>query len=156
VNRTEAALVLAKAAAYDGRQVPPEAPQAWAEALADVDGTDAARAVVAFYATATAGYGSRIMPGDIRAGVTAIRRQRCADAPSPQPPAEIDPDDTRALQRYTRTYWHAIGDGATPDEADEAGCRAAGVTRKQIIQASRPVEAVVLTLAKTTKIPRKA
>lgn len=78
VTAPEAAVLLATAASFDNRQQNSAATQAWAEALKDVDFSDAQHAIVDHYRTSS----TWIMPSDIVAGVKAIEAARISAAPN--------------------------------------------------------------------------
>jgi hypothetical protein len=122
----------------------------WADALDDVainDARESARAL----AKTTARW---VTPGDIRAGVKTLVRQRVQDLQIPAPPESIHPDDTATERAWVRAYVAAIGAGQTPDVADVTACASVAVTRPLIDAAPRPVAELVESVASTTRIPR--
>lgn len=126
MNATDAAALLARAAAFDNRKPSAAAAQAWAAALRDIPlDDDTLEAVARFYGGDVAGEsGERwIQPHHVRALRKAIRADRIGPAgpglhPAP-PPA--DPDDPDAYLRALRAQQRAIGDGRTSREALPAG-----------------------------------
>lgn len=93
----EAAVVLALAAAFDGRDVTSKAAAlAWAEVLPDVTLEQGKAAVLTWYATER----RWIMPADVRAYVD--RRAREALAARPLPVPDADPDDAIAYRDSLR------------------------------------------------------
>ncbi|MCR6649747.1 MAG: hypothetical protein NVV70_17010 [Cellulomonas sp.] len=107
MNAAEAALLLSMASAYDNRTVSEITARAWAEALSDVDVTDAKTVLVEHYRQ------SRVwlMPVDILDGVRDIRRARLRATPVPVP--EINPDDSRAYLAAYKASVAGIAAGAT-------------------------------------------
>jgi len=120
----------------------------WADALDDVNSTDAQVAARAIAKT-TARW---ITPGDIRLQVASIRRERTARIETPQPPPTIPADDVARQITWQREYIRAIGDGLTEDAADVVACAAVGVTRPLEISTHRPVDQLVEQVAATTRI----
>lgn len=67
--------------------------KAWHTAIGDLDFEDAFAAAAAYYGEPVT---RRIMPGDVRAGVGAIRRERARALPPVEDlMAGVDPDDPR-------------------------------------------------------------
>lgn len=135
----EAAALLTVAAAFDNRKPDADQARAWAMALDGLRFEDCRAAIVAHY------QGSRdwMMPSDVITKVKRIRNERVlAYGLLPDPPAHIDPDDTAALQRWTRDLTRSIADGelttTTPNQppalsASEASERMAHL-RKQLVR----------------------
>lgn len=97
VTPAEAAVALALAAAFDGRDATSEAAaRAWAEVLADVTLEDASAAILAHYGTER----KWVMPADVREHVSTVRRARLTAAPLPVP--TTDPDDAAAYAAEVR------------------------------------------------------
>jgi hypothetical protein len=70
----------------------------WHATIGDLDFADAFTVITAHYATARTGEPA-IMPGDVRAGVAELRRQRLAAAPPVEElMADVDPDNPRYNQ----------------------------------------------------------
>lgn len=78
VTAPEAAALLALASDFDGREPNPHAARSWAEALADVDFTDARQVIVDHYRTQH----WRIMPSHVVDGVRALEKARVEAGPN--------------------------------------------------------------------------
>ena len=130
MNPTEAAKVLAKAAAYDNRQATQAAALAWAEALdPDLPLQDALRIVGEHYRDERAW----VMPADINRRWRSLGKARLETAVRmglPAPPDELadNPGDWHAIQRTPHQRrelpsqppppeWQAMLDAATPRKA---------------------------------------
>lgn len=93
MNKSDAAELLAFAAAYDQRTIGNADVEAWALALADIPWDDTTRTAVAGFYTQpaptydpTGAFGRRsIQPHHVRAGRVAIRNDRIARLPQPCP-----------------------------------------------------------------------
>jgi len=72
VTLGDAARVLSKAAAYDGRTIGDSDVLAWHEAIGDLDAADSLAAVARFYGVVV---DRRLMPGDVRILVSEIERE---------------------------------------------------------------------------------
>jgi hypothetical protein len=75
----EAAVLLSKISANDGREVTESAALAWAEALADCPLQDALDALPGYYRHATRDTRNWIYPGDVLAGAKRVQRNRRVD-----------------------------------------------------------------------------
>lgn len=140
----EAAAVLSKCAAFDNRTPTESAARAWAESIdSSVTVTDALAIVSVHYARES----RWIMPADINASSSAMRKARLDVIRMPDPPSTLDPDDVHGWQVWSRAYRTAIGDGHDEDRADRLACQAAGVTRPAEEITARPVDAVVKQIA---------
>jgi hypothetical protein len=121
MNPTEAAQLLAHAAAFDNRKPSAAASKAWAAALHDVPlDEDALTAVARYYGVddpqAT---GQRwIQPHHVRAHRKAIRRERIDAAPIPAPAGVVG---EAGYRQALRGIIRRIGDGKMPFRAIEAG-----------------------------------
>lgn len=155
MNTTEAAKVLAKAAAYDNRQPDQAAALAWAEALdQDMPLTDALRIVTEHYRDERAW----IMPADINRRWRALGKARLETAVRmglPAPPDELadNPGDWAA---WKKAQIRAIKAGATPEQAEARAMRAiesAPRERRALPSAPPPAEWQAMLNAAT---PRKA
>lgn len=129
----EAAALLTVAAAFDNRKPDADQARAWSLALNDLRFEDCREAIVEHYR------GSRewMMPVDVRTKVKKLRSDRIAAYGPIQPPADIDPDDWAAIQRYELDTRRAIADGEitnpTPElEAGPLDREAAAERLKQI------------------------
>lgn len=113
----------------------------WHDAIGDrcryADATEACRNLARDPALAGRRGGSFLTPGDVLAEVKRIRARRTAGHEVPGPPAALS-DDTAAGLRFQREYLRALGDGLSPDSADEAACRALGVSRPAAVAAADP------------------
>lgn len=109
----EAAALLTVAAAYDNRKPDRDQAQAWAMALEDYRFEDAREAVVRHYRATT----DWLMPKHVIDGVKRIRFDRVsAFGPLPDPPRELDPDDTEAHHIWHRETLRKIADGEPVDK----------------------------------------
>lgn len=116
MKATEAAALLTIAAAYDNRKPDADAAKAWAMALDGIRFEDCRDAVVAHY-RATRDW---MMPSDVIAIVKRIRRERLmVFGALPDPPADVDPDDTRAWFAWEYETRRAIADGTLTRETPE-------------------------------------
>lgn len=119
MNRSETAVLLGIAAAYDQRTVGESDVMAWQELLGDVRAADAVQAVKDHYSTET----RRVMPVDVLNGVRRIRKDRLDRNPEPPPPDQLA-DDPRAQQAWTLEMRRCIADGeltTTVAEVNAAG-----------------------------------
>ena len=121
MNPTEAAQLLAHAAAFDNRKPSAAASQAWSAALHDVPLDDDAYAAVARYygVEDPQASGQRWMqPHHVRTHRKTLREARIAATPLPAPDAAMgEAGYRRALREMVRR----IGDGKMPFRAIEAG-----------------------------------
>ena len=104
MNRREANRVLRKVLAYcPSQSVDEYTPDAWVEALDDVDAADALDAVARIgRRELEPGQSRYIEPGHIRAEVRRIRADRLARHEIPAPPASLPPAEyLRALREAT-------------------------------------------------------
>lgn len=76
----EAAVLLARIAASDNREVTESASRAWAESLPDVALADAMEFLPGYYREATRDTRNWIYPGDVLEGVRALHKKRRARA----------------------------------------------------------------------------
>lgn len=127
---SEAAVALGMCAAFDRRTVGETDARAWAEALPDIDITDAKRAIVAHYRERR----DWIMPANIYQTVKAERRGRLSAGSAIDGIPDADPDDVAAYQDALRTNRLRIAAG----------------------ESTFPVAAMVASIAQTTTIPRSA
>ena len=110
---TEAAALLAIAAAFDNRKPDADAAQAWALALDGLRFEDCRDAVMTHYRTSA----DWLMPSVVIAAVKRMRRERIAAFGAlPNPPAELDGDPTRT-HAWTVDAIRRIGDGEITDAA---------------------------------------
>jgi hypothetical protein len=106
VTAPEAAALLAYAAGYDNRQPDQFAASSWAEALEDIDFTDARQVIKKHYQSTR----DWIMPSDVINGVRAMERARIDLAPNldeVEPPLHIQamedgPDFTAAYLAWRK------------------------------------------------------
>jgi len=104
---TEAAALLAIAAAYDNRQPNPETAQAWALALDGLRFEDCRDAIVRHFQTST----DWVMPPHVIAEVKRIRSKRITDHPPLTPPPGTEAEQRTWLAEARRR----IGDGEAID-----------------------------------------
>jgi hypothetical protein len=104
---TEAAALLLIAAAYDNRKPDEDQAKAWAMALDGLRFEDCREVIVAHYQRSR----EWLMPVDVIGGVRRLREKRIADYGPPEPPANLDPDDTGAYARWLETTKRRIADG---------------------------------------------
>ncbi len=110
MNKSETALLLALASAYDQRTIGDADVLAWFALLESTSFTDAETVVKRHYATKH----ERVMPVDVLDGVKAIRADRLQRFESRvQPPAELSEPEYREWLRSTRLR---IADGWVPPE----------------------------------------
>lgn len=118
MNRSEVAILLGVAAAYDQRTVGEADVVAWHELLGDQSAADAVQAVKNHYATET----RRVMPVDVISGVKRIRADRLERNPMPEPDPNMPVGDWLVWHRETL---RRIGDGelttTTAPVIDQAG-----------------------------------
>ena len=113
---TEAAALLTIAAAYDNRKPDADAAKAWAMALDDLRFEDCREAVVAHYRSTR----DWMMPSDVIAIVKRIRRDRLmVFGALPDPPRDIDPDDTPAMLAWEYGVRRSIADGTLKRDTPE-------------------------------------
>lgn len=104
MNRSQTALLLGLAAAYDRRTIGEADVEAWHDVLGDISFADAKTAVKDHYRESN----DWIMPAMIRKAVRKIRADRINKAPQVDPPADMTPVETIEWLRTTR---RAIADG---------------------------------------------
>lgn len=130
MNPTEAAKVLAKAAAYDNRQATQAAALAWAEALdPDLPLADALRIVGEHYREERAW----VMPADINRRWRALGKARLETAVRmglPEPPDELA-DDPAAWAAWKKAQIRAIRAGCDGAQADAQAWKAIQRTPRQ-------------------------
>lgn len=100
MNASEAAVLLAKIAANDGREVTEAAARAWAEALPDVTLQDALDCLPGYYRAATRNSRNWIYPGDVLEGVEALQASRRRSAAR----AELERRGWAAVSGEVRTW----------------------------------------------------
>lgn len=154
MNPTEAAQVLAKAAAYDNRQATQAAALAWAEALdRDMPLQDALRIVGEHYRDERAW----VMPADINRRWRALGKARLETAQRmglPEPPDELA-DDAGAWAAWKKAQIRAIRAGCDATQAEARAWHAIGRTprqRREMPSAPPPAEWQAMLDAAT---PRK-
>lgn len=101
VTAPEAAALLAMASSFDNREQNSHATRAWAEALKDIDFTDARQVIIDHYRSDH----RWIMPSDVIAGVKALEAERIAAAPNLE---ELEPPEWLQLMEdgpeFTAAY----------------------------------------------------
>ncbi len=96
---SEAAGLLAIAAAFDQRTIGEMDAQAWAATLRGLDPADCAEAIRQHYAVNT----DRLMPAHVRRGANIIRSARLRSVASDEiEPADVDPNDVAAYLAATK------------------------------------------------------
>lgn len=132
----DAAILLAKCAAYDSRTIGRADAEAWAEAMthAGVGTEQALAAVGAHYAEQR----DRVMPADVIRNVRATRRLRTAAAGQPDFPPSLTFGQE---QRYRRAWFALVGDGAEPEAATAAVDERFKINRPEL--KPRPVRELV-------------
>ena len=119
--------ILAKCAAFDNRNPDPMAVAAWAEALdRDVTVQDALAAVSVYYANTR----QWIMPSDVNAACRAMRARRISDEIERKGALLPDGlgDNPAAEARWRKASLHALGQGATREQASEYAWCVIGMT----------------------------
>jgi hypothetical protein len=114
VTPAETAKLLALCAAYDNRTTGRADTAAWHQVVGDFTYADAQAAVVAYYRDNR----ERIMPADVRRGVSAIRRARVERVRD----EDLVPDahlmsDPRAILRVLQARRDLVLNGMSPDDA---------------------------------------
>lgn len=155
MNPTEAAKVLAKAAAYDNRQATQVAALAWAEALdTDLPLTDALRIVGEHYREERAW----VMPSDINRRWRSLGKARLETAVRmglPEPPDELA-DDPEAWAAWKKAQIKAVKAGCDAAQAEARAWHAIQRTpreRRELPSQPPPPEWQAMLDAAT---PRKA
>lgn len=155
MNPTEAAKVLAKAAAYDNRQATQAAALAWAEALdTDMPLTEALRIVGEHYREERAW----VMPSDINRRWRALGKARLETAVRmglPEPPDELA-DDPEAWATWKQAQIAAVKAGCDGTQVEARAWHAIGRTpraHREVPSAPPPAEWQAMLDAAT---PRKA
>jgi hypothetical protein len=121
---TEAAALLTICAAYDNRKPDADAAKAWAMALDGLRFEDCRDAIVAHHRVSR----EWIMPADVVTAVKKTRTSRLEDV-APQPPADMDPDDTGRYARWLGHVRRQIADGQEPPPEPYPATRAIGELR---------------------------
>lgn len=114
MNRAEAAKLLSFVSAYDRRTIGEADALAWADALHDVDYSDAAQAVREHFRESR----DWLMPADVRKRVKATREERLARTPVDAPAGELTDDARRYMASLNRNV-RAIADGKNLDRVLE-------------------------------------
>ena len=142
MNPTEAAKVLAKAAAYDNRQATQAAALAWAEALdRDMPVQDALRIVGEHYREERAW----VMPADINRRWRSLGKARIEAAVRmglPEPPDELA-DDAGAWAAWKKAQIKAVKAGLDATQAEARAWHAIQRTprqRREVPSAPPPAE----------------
>lgn len=155
MNRTEAAQVLAKAAAYDNRQPDQAAALAWAEALdPDMPLQDALRIVGEHYRDER----NWVMPADINRRWRALGKARLETAQRmglPEPPDELT-DDPEAWAAWKKAQIAAVKAGCDGTQVEARAWHAIQRTpreRREVPSAPPPPEWQAMLDAAT---PRQA
>jgi hypothetical protein len=155
MNRTEAAKVLAKAAAFDNRQPDQAAVLAWAEALdLDMPLQDALRIVGEHYRDERAW----IMPADINRRWRALGKARLETAVRmglPEPPEELS-DEPTVWAAWKKAQISAVKAGCDGVQVEARAWHAIGRTpreRREVPSAPPPAEWQAMLDAAT---PRQA
>ena len=105
---SDAAKLLALAAAFDRRTVGEADAIAWADALGGLNPSDCAQVIRDHYAEST----DWLMPAHVRQGVKRIRAERLRAVPSSAlEPADVNPNDIEAYQRARLALVQHIADG---------------------------------------------
>jgi hypothetical protein len=131
----------------------------WADVLPDIRADDAV-VVARQLGRTNIGADRWVTPGDIRAGVNELRRQRhlAADkqgALTLGPPETIDPTRPALEQAWRRAFNAAIGDGADVAGADVIACAEVHATRAAI--GTRDAAALIdAEAAAERRIPRRS
>lgn len=122
----------------------------WADALEDIS-FKTAQEVARRFAKERTSTQRWVTPGDVTAEVKRIRAERHSvwNKPRMDPPAELG-DDVALDLAWRRAWSRAVGDGE-PDP-DAAADRAVGITRRPVIEDTRPVPQLVDQLARGTRI----
>lgn len=114
MNRSETAILLGIAAAYDQRTVGEADVMAWQDLLADVRSADAVQAVKDHYAAEA----RRVMPVDVLTGVKRIRTKRLDENPILDVPNGMEAREYLTWLRETRKQ---IADGTLTTVAGQQG-----------------------------------
>ena len=127
MNQAEAAVVLAKSAAYDDRvHVTEEQAVAWSQALHDVPVRDAVAAVVAHYRESE----WTVRPAHVRRIVERVRARRLEQVTEPALPPDLSGQEYAAALRAWRRQ---VADGGGSDVA----AALATVGRRELTGGSR-------------------
>ena len=117
---TEAAALLAIAAAFDNRKPDADQAKVWAMALDGLRFEDCRLVIVEYYRRSR----DWLMPVDVVMGVRRLREKRLSEFGPIPAPRGIDPDDTAKWRRYVLDTQTAIADGTlTPEPPAEVGPR---------------------------------
>lgn len=147
-TQSEAARILAYAAASDNRTVTEAAALAWSRQLAHyVTFEDAAVAIDQHYARTR----DFVMPADVNAGVKRLRVARIDSAPFGEIPDGLSEPQHRA---WLGAYRAALGDGQTPGDAQAAADEAVGATRPPRIVADPERVARLINAAQPPRPPK--
>lgn len=125
----------------------PAAVQVWHEDIGHLDYPTALDAARWLTQHRDSGAYGPAKPADLLDAVKAVRRQRINDllgnAPVPEPPAEIDPDDVPRYLAWRKAWVDAAGNGASVAQANDHADHVLGITRAAVEQRTRPVAAIV-------------
>jgi hypothetical protein len=153
VTPTEVGILLTKISSVDNRRLSVATADAWTEILDPrITLADAWQAARDHFASKAGEY---LMPGHINDRVKQMRKARLDAMRVPDPP-EVLADDVRGALDWQRAYRSAIGDGHDEALADRIACTTVGVQRAQIEAATRPVLALVESVAVSSRIPGRA
>lgn len=123
----ETAAILAMVAAVDSRRSFGEIDvQAWHAFIGDFTFDDAREAVISHYRESP----HSITPSDINTRVGAVRRARIGNRVAPLPP--VDPNDVASYNAWIGSWFTAIADGLSDEEAERRADAEVGVIRQAI------------------------
>lgn len=131
----ETAAILAMVAAVDSRRSFGEIDvQAWHAFIGNFTFDDAREAVIAHYRESP----HSITPSDINTRVGAVRRARIGNRVAPLPP--VDPNDVASYNAWIASWFTAIADGLSDEEAERRADSEVGVIRQAITMSLRDVD----------------
>lgn len=123
----ETAAILAMVAAVDSRRSFGEIDvQAWHAFIGNFTFDDAREAVISHYRESP----HSITPSDINTRVGAVRRARIGNRVAPLPP--VDPNDVASYNAWIGSWFTAIADGLSDEEAERRADAEVGVIRQAI------------------------
>lgn len=126
--------------------------QVWHEDIGHLDYADALAAARWLTSHRDSHAYGHAKPADLLQAVKAVRRARIdellGNAPVPEPPEQIDPDDIAAYLAWRRAWVDAAGSGASIEQANSHADAVMGITRTAVETRPRPVAAIVASIGR--------
>lgn len=148
---SETAELLTLMAAYDRRTIGAADVAAWHREVGPHTLADCQDAVIAHYGSSR----EWVMPADVLDGVRALRADRLRMAGDPPIPP-VDGDDVPTYLAWIGKWREGIATGLDKADAERWADRELGIVRPAIDVRERPVEALIASVARTSRMPARA